>query len=127
MELEYSYVAGLVDSSIDSITITPDGLANSRERAAEFLVVQAVLTTYLKQVSENLAKSAALRDATFANSIKKTEGKNITEKKINVASDETLGVLEKNCSDLEALREWVKGHVKIFENAHILYRGLSRE
>jgi hypothetical protein len=124
--LEQQEVEELVDKGVESITITSEGLAKSRERAGEFLVIQAVLTTYLKQVSEDLSKLSALKDATFADSIRKSEGKNVTEKKINVAKDDGYTGALKNYEELDSLRDWVKGHIKIFENAHILYRGLSR-
>ena len=125
--MEYEEIESVVGEAVDLIAITAVGLAESRERSAKFLVVQAILTTYLKQVTEELAKLSALRDATFADSIRKSEGKNITEKKINVAENEKYCESEKKCGELESLREWVKGHIKIFENAHILYRGLSRD
>jgi len=125
--MEFSDIETLVENGVDQISITSEGLASSRERAAQFLVIQATLTTYQKQVGEEVAKFSALRDATFADSIGKTEGKNVTEKKIKVAKDENYASAEKKCEELKSLQEWVKGHIKIFENAHILYRGLSRE
>jgi hypothetical protein len=125
--MEQSEIEDIVAEAVDLIAITAEGLADSRDRSAKFLVVQAILTTYLRQVNEELAKLSALRDAIFADSIRKTEGKNITEKKINVAENEKYAESLKKCEELESLREWVKGHVKIFENAHILYRGLSRD
>lgn len=116
----------LVERGVDLIAITPEGLAQSRERAGEFLIIQAVLTTYLLQVSEDLSKLTALKDAFFADSIRKAEGKNVTEKKINTAKDDKYNEAVKNYEAMDSLRDWVKGHIKIFENAHILYRSLSR-
>jgi hypothetical protein len=117
----------VVQEQLDLITVTSEGLASSKERAATFLVVQASLIEYLKQVDEELAKHSTLKEATYANKISKTAGKNITEKKINIAVDEEYSSIRESYEALEALREWVKGHIKIFENAHILYRGFSRE
>lgn len=117
----------VVQDQLDLITVTPEGLASSKERAARFLVVQATLIEYLKQVDEELAKRSTLKEATYANKISQVVGKNITEKKINIATDEEYSSVRESYEELEALREWVKGHIKIFENAHILYRGFSRE
>lgn len=117
----------VVSEQVDLITVTSEGLASSKERAATFLVVQASLFEYLKQVDEELAKHSTLKEATYANKISKADGKNITEKKINIAVDEEYSSIRESYEALEALREWVKGHIRIFENAHILYRGFSRE
>ena len=117
----------VVQGQLDLITVTSEGLAASKERAARFLVIQATLIEYLRQVDEELAKHSTLKEATYASKINKLDGKNITEKKINIATDVEYSSIRESYEDLEALREWVKGHIKLFENAHILYRGFSRE
>ncbi len=116
-----------VQEHLDLIAVTSQGLAESKERAAKFLLIQAVLIEYLRQVDEELVKMSTLKEATYAQRIGKTPGKNITEKKINVAMDEEYSPVRESYGEWDALREWVKGHIKIFENAHILYRGFSRE
>jgi hypothetical protein len=117
----------VVSEQVELIAVTPQRLIESKERAAKFLVVQAMLIEYLKQVDVELAKHSTLKDATYANKINRVEGKNITEKKITIATDEEYSSVRESYEELEALREWVKGHIRIFENAHILYRGFSRE
>ncbi len=117
----------VVEEQINRITVTPQGLAESKERAAQFLITQAMLIEYLRQIDEELVKRSTLKEATYAQRIGKTTGKNITERKINIATDEEYSPVRESYEELDALREWVKGHIKIFENAHILYRGFSRE
>jgi len=117
----------LVDSCIEQIAVTSQGLAEASVRSANFLIGQAILTSFLKEVDEELAKLGVLRDATFSDTISKVEGKNVTEKKIKVAKDVEYSNIRQQYEELEAKREWVKGHIKILENAHILYRSLSRE
>jgi hypothetical protein len=126
-EIFFEEVSKVINTHVDLITITPEGLAESRERAAVFLVAQALLTSYLKQVDENMAKLSALKDATFAQAIGKTEGKNVTEKKIKVGKDDQYRDQLLKFENMNALREWIKGHIRIFENAHILYRGFCRD
>jgi hypothetical protein len=123
----FEEVSEAVDGCVDLITLTPEGLAASRERASQFLYVQAMLTSYLKEIDEELAKKTTLKEATFASVVSKVDGKSITEKKINVAKSEEYSSVRESLEELDALREWIKGHIKIFENAHILYRGFSRE
>ena len=117
----------LVSNCIDQIAVTSQGLAEAGVRSANFLIGQAILTDFLREIDEELAKLGALRDAIYSDSIGRTEGKNVTEKKIRVAKDQEYSVAKQQCEELEAKREWVKGHIKILENAHILYRSLSRE
>jgi hypothetical protein len=125
--IPFDDVAAVINEHVDLITITPQGLAESRERAGRFLVAQALLTSYLKQIDEELAKFSVLKDATFAKTINKTDGKNVTEKKINAGANEEYCQMTVSYDNLVAVREWIKGHIKIFENAHILYRGFCRE
>ena len=53
-------------------------------------------------------------------------GKNITEKKVAVAKDEHYVIALKDFEEMDAHRDWVKGCIRIFEHAHLLYRGASR-
>jgi hypothetical protein len=125
--IDQNEVFEVVTAQLELITVTPQGLAESKDRAANFLIVQATLIEYLRQIDGELAKRSTLKEATYANKIEQTTGKNITEKKINIATDKEYASVRESYEELEALREWVKGHIKIFENAHILYRGFSRE
>ncbi|OGM08153.1 hypothetical protein A2Z67_03905 [Candidatus Woesebacteria bacterium RBG_13_36_22] len=122
-----SDIEKLVEEAVELITVTPEGLALARERAAKFLVIQATLIDYLRQVDEDLAKRSTLKDATFANIISKAKGANVTEKKINVAQEEEYSKIRQSYEELEAEKEWVKNFIRIFENAHLLYRSMARE
>ncbi len=125
--LDWTEIKNMVDGLVDEITVTDEGLSEAKERSANFLVGQAVLTSHLKEVSGELAKLATARDATYASSLSKVAGENITQKKINVASETDYTELREQFEELEAKREWLKNFIKIFENAHILYRSFSRE
>ncbi len=125
--IDSNEVLEVVQKQLELITVTSQGLAESKERAATFLIVQATLIEYLRQIDEELVKRSTLKEAVYAQRLSKTEGGTITAKKINIATDEEYTPVRESYEELEALREWVKGHIKIFENAHILYRGFSRE
>ncbi len=125
--LDWTEIKSMVDGLVDEITVTDEGLSEAKERSANFLVGQAVLTSHLKEVSGELAKLATARDATYAHSLSKVTGENITQKKINVANETEYTALREQYEELEAKREWLKNFIKIFENAHILYRSFSRE
>lgn len=125
--MDFSQVKDLVNEHIDLITITAAGLAQATERATKFLIIQSILVSYLKDVDDDIAKVDVAKEAIFADSIRKSDGKTITEKKINVAEDINFSSIKQQREELDSLRSWVKGHIKIFENAHLLYRQNSRE
>jgi len=123
----FEKVKALVMDHLNLISVTARGMAESKERSAKFLTIQAILLTYMKEVDEDLAKLGTLKDAHYARAIRDSEGKNVTEKKINVASDLEYKDIRQAYEEMEALRDWLKGHIKLFENAHILFRNISKE
>lgn len=126
--LDYKEVDELVDQLVDSIAIQEEeGLPKSREKCANFLQGQAVLTSHLQEIELELAKLATLRDATYAQMLSKVKGANVTEKKINISNEGEYNKIKEQYEVLDARKEWVKGHLKIFENAHLLYRSIARE
>jgi len=111
-----------VAEHVSLIAITADGLAEGRERCAKFLVMIAILTDYLKQVDTDIAGVVTLKDAMYSQAIKGVSGKNVTEKKINVAENTDYTQIRQQYEEMQALHEWVKGHIKIFDHAHLMYR-----
>lgn len=116
-----------VSEHIALIAITDKSIAESKERSAKFLIIQAILLNSLREINRDLAKFGVLRDATYATAIRDIGGKNITEKKINVIENQDYAENKQKFEEIEALRDWIKGHIKIFENAHVLYRNLNKE
>jgi hypothetical protein len=125
--VDFSEVEKLVQSNLELIVVSPESYSEYKERAGNFLVIQAFLVTYLKDVVDELSKQESLKEAVYADAISEVEGKSITEKKINVAKKLEYVSIRESFDQLESVKEWIKGHIKIFENAHILYRGFSRE
>jgi len=125
--LDFSDVEKLVQDNLELIIVSPESYSEYKERAGNFLVIQAFLTTYLKDVVDELSKYESLKEAMYADVISEAEGKSITEKKINVAKKSGYVSIRESFEQLESVKEWVKGHIKIFENAHIFYRGFSRD
>jgi len=119
--------ANLIDDHLKMITVDARGLAEARERAAKFLIVQSILATFLKNFEDDLARAVTLRDAQFARGIAVTDGKNITEKKINVANNRDYTDARESQEKLDAFKNWIKVHIKIFEHAHLLFRQHARE
>ena len=125
MNLEF--IQKTIEDHLDLIEINAVALAQSRERAGKFLVVQAILTSYLKDLEEAQAKITTIREASYAQSIKMADGKNITEKKVEAEANPEYSSYREASERVAAEINWIKGHIKIFENAHILFRQSLRE
>lgn len=117
----------LINENVGLITVDAKGLAEAGMRSAKFLVVCSILATYLKQLETELGKVDANTAAIFGQAVKNAIGKNITEKKTEAGMDPEVLKTAHLKSALDAQRTWIKTHIKIFENAHVMYRQFSRE
>lgn len=125
--MELSYIEQLVEETVELIAISNQSLADARPRASRFLVVNSILSSFLREVEEDLPRCETLEGAQYATAINLVNGKNITEKKAQVELVTNYTDAREQKQKLEALREWLKTHIKIFENAHLMYRQYSRD
>jgi len=119
-------VQQLVDEGVTEISINAQSLADARPRAGRFLVRIAVLTNFLKEIEEELPKYQTLVNAQYAQAINSAIGKGITEKKVEAEANPVYSEAVENKAKLDALRDWVKNYIKIFDHAHLMYRQYSR-
>lgn len=117
----------LVDDTVNLIAINAHSLADAKPRASRFLIVMALLTDFLKDIEEELPKLQTLVDAGYAQAISTALGKNITEKKVAAEASRDYTSVREQKAKLDALRDWTKNHIKIFDHAHLMYRQYSRE
>lgn len=120
-------VSSLINDHLELITVDAKGIAEARERAAKFLVAQSVLSTFLRKFEDDLARSVTMKDVTHAQAIQTAEGKNVTEKKANATLDTNYSNAREFNETLEAFKYWIKTHIKLFENAHLMFRQYSKE
>lgn len=120
-------IEGVVERGIEEIGVNAVSLADAKPRAGRMLTRVAVLTQYLRSVEEELPKLQTLVNAQYARAINSAVGKGVTEKKVEAeASPEYTEAVEKHAM-LEAEQTWVKNFIKIFDNAHIMYRQFCRD
>lgn len=125
--MDLQQVTNLINEHIDLVEVNASALASSKDRAAKFLVIQAILATYLKGLEDGKAKLKTMVDATYAQSILGASGKNVTENKIIAEADPAYARVREGSEELDSEINWIKTHMKIFENAHILFRQFLRE
>lgn len=117
----------LIADTVGLIAVDAKGLAEGRARSGKFLVACAILTSALKVVETEMAKTETAQDATEAQVISELPGTKITEKKSQAKMNPEVISTKHKHAEMEAKRNWLKNYIKIFENAHLMYRQYSRE
>lgn len=120
-------VAKIINDHLILITVDAKGLAEARARSAKFLVAQSILSTFLKTFEDDISRSSTIKDAQFAQGIASVDGKTITEKKANLALYQDYSNAREFNEKLGAFKDWIKTHMKIFENAHLMFRQYARD
>lgn len=120
-------IEGLVERGIEEIAINAQSLVDAKPRAGRMLTRVAVLTNYLRDLEEELPKLQTLVNAQYAVAIQSASGKNITEKKVEAEAAKNYSDAVEKKAAVDAQRDWVKNYIKIFDNAHIMYRQYSRD
>jgi len=100
---------------------------DARDRMSKFLLAQSSLMNILMEVDIELTKYSSVERATYSKLALSSGGKSITEKKLSVESDDDYIEAKESRDDMEAYRNYLKSYVKIFENAHIMFRQLSKD
>lgn len=118
-------IEGVVERGIEEIGVNAASLADAKPRAGRMLTRVAVLTGYLRQVEEELPKLQTLVNAQYAHAINSAMGKGVTEKKVEAEASKPYTDAVEKVAMLEAEQTWVKNFIKIFDNAHIMYRQYS--
>lgn len=125
--LTLAQVRDLIDRCIDLITVDAKGLAEAKDRCAKFLTAQALLTNYMEVLEVEIGKHDAVTEAALAQAIDEADVKGITEKKVKAQANPVYAQTKIKMLELKAQHNWLKTHMKILENAHIMYRQYIRD
>lgn len=125
--MTFEEVEKYVSEHIDLIRVNATALAQGKERAGKFLVIQAILANHLKHLEDGKALVTTSVEATYAQVIMAASGKNVTENKITASADPRYTSQREGAEQLDAEINWVKTHMKIFDNAHLMFRQFSKE
>lgn len=123
--LPIEVIEELVDKGVQDIAVNAKSLADAAPRAGKFLVLVSILTDFLRSLEEELPKHQTLVNAQYSTAIKQADGKNITEKKVEAEANPVYSKAVEDKAGIDAQRDWVKNYIKIFDNAHVMYRQYS--
>lgn len=126
-KLNLQDVQKIINDHIELVEVNAKSMADAANRAAKFLVAQSILASFLKGFEDDKTKLESARLAQYAQSIRCTEGKNITEKKVYVEADPGYAATRELVEQIETIHSYIKTHMKIFDNAHVMFRQMSRE
>lgn len=127
--MQFEQIQKIVNDHIDLVEISSTGLAQGKDRAAKFLVVQSILANYIKDLEDGRAKGKTIVDASYAQVLREISAtsKKITEAKKEVEAHPDYTSNREALEQLDSEINWVKTHMKIFDNAHLMFRQYSRE
>jgi hypothetical protein len=125
--MDFEELERIVNEALDLVEINAAAIAQSRERSAKFLVLQALLSSHLKVLQDVKVKASTEEKATYAQSILRAGGKNVTENKIVAEADPQYSKTREAMELIDSEINWTKQHFDIFNNAHIMFRQYSKE
>lgn len=116
-----------IQEHVKLITLDNKGLAQASSRAAQFLVVQAVIAAEIRTLKEALTQVDTMKSVQYAMAINAADGKNITEKKSLAEKDNSYTDVKESFDVIEANISYLKTHLDIFNNAHVMFRQLAKD
>jgi len=120
--LSIEQIEEIVERGVQEIAVNAQSLADAGPRAGRFLTRVAVLTDFLRTLEEESPKHLTLVNAQYAQAIKMADGKNITEKKVEAEANPEYAAATERKGEHDAKHDWIKGYIKIFDNAHVMFR-----
>jgi len=127
MSMDINGITQMINEHVELIAVSNNSIANARELSGKFLMAQALLAAFLKGFEDDKSKLLTLKEMQYATAIQNVEGKNVTEKKINVSLNADYNGAREAYEQIDAIRDYIKTHMKIFENAHLMYRQYGRD
>lgn len=120
-------ITQVVDKYIDLLPVDGDKLlTHSEVKASKFLVAISKLALLRDKLMGAKIKRDALRSVAYANAINNAVGTNAPTKQANAEAEamylkatEEVGIIDNQLS-------YTKTMLDVFNNAHILYRGLMK-
>ena len=111
--------------------LNPNGVLHDNEelikRACKFLEAAAILNGYRTELTDEHIKLKTVKEATFAKVMDRTEGKNAMEREARIDAHPEYVVAREEYESSDNHISSIKVYEAIFTNAHIMFRGISRD
>lgn len=125
--MELSKLKKLISEAVE--LLPTEKAVSEREaerRAGRFLEIQAFIVDSIDTLNDNKIRATSLEKAVYAKVLSEVRVKQVTEKKIQTEADPDYQATRENLEDVDARINYLKSYYKIFDNAHIFYRQLSK-
>lgn len=120
-------ISKIVDQYVELLPIQDDNLfAKSEVKASQFLLAIAKLAAIRDQLMNAKVQKDSLKSVAYAEAINKAPGTNAPTKEANAeANPEYLSAAE-DIALIDNQLKYTATMIEVFNNAHILYRGLMK-
>jgi hypothetical protein len=117
----------IVNKYIELLPVEDDKLlAHSEVKASKFLLAVAKLAAIRDQLMNAKVKKDALKSVAYADAINNAVGSNAPTREANAAANPNyLGIAEQ-VAIIDNQLKYTATMIEVFNNAHILYRGLMK-
>jgi hypothetical protein len=122
MQISQDYYDQLMDK-LPGVEVAYNDAGNLAE---EFLKGTYRAMTEKKNVDNEIVKLEVLMDTSFSKAVESAEGSKITEKKEAAKLDTDYIRSKVKYGEAKNLSDFLRHCIKLFENAHIFYRGIYR-
>jgi hypothetical protein len=101
-------------------------LVHSEVKASQFLLAVAKLAAIRDHLTNQKVKKDALKSVEYANAINSAPGTNAPTKQANAEATPTYLKAAEEVAVIDNQLSYTKTMIEVFNNAHILYRGLMK-
>ncbi len=124
--MDFEDIQKLISDHIEMLPAKNVKIHEAEELAPKFLALLHSIVTVKLSVEEQKIGYQTLIDVVYKDCMGEAAGKTITEKKISAVAMKDYRESREALELAEARIDFLKANMKIFENAHIFYRQISK-
>lgn len=120
-------IGKIVDQYVELLPIEDSKLlAQSEIKASKFLLAIAKLANLRDQLMNAKVQKDSLKNVAYADAINNAPGTNAPTKQANAEADSNYLSIAEEIALIDNQLSYTKTMIDVFNNAHILYRGLMK-
>lgn len=126
MKMDFQDIQKLISEHIEMLPSKNVKIHEAEELAPKFLALSHNILTVKLSLDEQKIGFQTLIDVVEADCVNEAPGKTVTEKKMNAKAMKDYREAREALELSGARIDFLKANLKIFENAHIFYRQISK-